>query len=470
MGIATAFVMLAAALTVAFVFYGDHALPGTRVAGQPVGGQSRDQLTQTVHDIANQQKIIIVTPDGASTPVNFSDAGLSVDADKTVEDVFAQSGGIHDRLGNIFGAFGTDEYQPVLSPDMSKLEKYATGVQFHDEQSAVSAEVKYDQGAQKFVATEGTPGVLLNADALSKDLLAARETFQDATVQATSTVSDPAYSTEVAQAAADKANQWLDQTIQTTDDDYNQAVADRPTMSGWVKFKTGEGNIVPEINADAITAWVDSIAAATNREPEGGVQNVNSAGKVLATVDWGTEGRKVSNTADIVNGIAEALKNGTSYEGDFTYATVDPTFEQRPVAEGAGNLVYAAAPGERWIDVDLSTDYLTAYEGASAVMQIPFVPGAAATPTLTGQWNVYAKIANHTMRGENADGTKYETPDVPATLYYDGGYALHGAYWRSYFGYYSATGGSHGCVNLPVSSAWDLYDWASVGTVVNIHY
>jgi lipoprotein-anchoring transpeptidase ErfK/SrfK len=29
---------------------------------------------------------------------------------------------------------------------------------------------------------------------------------------------------------------------------------------------------------------------------------------------------------------------------------------------------------------------------------------------------------------------------------------------------------SHGCINLPTPEAQWLYNWASVGTLVNIHY
>jgi len=69
------------------------------------------------------------------------------------------------------------------------------------------------------------------------------------------------------------------------------------------------------------------------------------------------------------------------------------------------------------------------------------------------------------MRGENADGTNYEAPDVPWVTYFYRGYALHGAPWRSSFGY----SGSHGCVNLPVSVAKQVYDFAPLGTPVVVH-
>jgi lipoprotein-anchoring transpeptidase ErfK/SrfK len=51
-------------------------------------------------------------------------------------------------------------------------------------------------------------------------------------------------------------------------------------------------------------------------------------------------------------------------------------------------------------------------------------------------------------------------------MYFYKGYGLHGTYWHSNFG----TPMSHGCVNLTIPDAQWLYNWASVGTLVNIHY
>ena len=96
---------------------------------------------------------------------------------------------------------------------------------------------------------------------------------------------------------------------------------------------------------------------------------------------------------------------------------------------------------------------------------ISVVDGGSETPTVTGTYRVYLKYAVQTMRGANADGTNYEAKDVPWVTYFHRGYALHGAPWRSSFGY----SGSHGCVNLPVSVAKQVYDFAPLGTPVVVH-
>ena len=113
---------------------------------------------------------------------------------------------------------------------------------------------------------------------------------------------------------------------------------------------------------------------------------------------------------------------------------------------------------------------MTAYEGATVVHgPVSIVDGAAETPTVTGTYKVYLQYESQTMRGENADGTKYETEGVPWVTYFSGGYEMHGAPWRSSFGW-SGYGGSHGCVNMPVDAAKFIYDWTDMGDTVVVHY
>jgi lipoprotein-anchoring transpeptidase ErfK/SrfK len=86
--------------------------------------------------------------------------------------------------------------------------------------------------------------------------------------------------------------------------------------------------------------------------------------------------------------------------------------------------------------------------------------GVAAYPTVIGQFRVYVKYTAADMAGPG-----YYLPDVPYTMYFYKGYALHGTYWHSNFG----TPMSHGCVNLRTSEAQWLFNFASVGTLVIVH-
>ena len=114
----------------------------------------------------------------------------------------------------------------------------------------------------------------------------------------------------------------------------------------------------------------------------------------------------------------------------------------------------------RWIDVDLTTQRLYAYEGENVVNSFIVSTGTWLTPTVVGEFKIYVKYLSNKMSGPG-----YYLPDVPYIMYFHGSYGLHGTYWHNNFG----TPMSHGCVNLRTDDAGWLYDWASVGTVVNVH-
>lgn len=121
---------------------------------------------------------------------------------------------------------------------------------------------------------------------------------------------------------------------------------------------------------------------------------------------------------------------------------------------------YKVARTGRWIEVDLSGQRLYAWEGGRRVYSMRISSGKRSTPTRVGTYAIQRKYLAKTMRGRG-----YVAPNVPYTMYYSGGYAIHGAYWHNRFG----TPVSHGCINLPVSQARRLYSWAGTGTRVVVH-
>jgi lipoprotein-anchoring transpeptidase ErfK/SrfK len=114
----------------------------------------------------------------------------------------------------------------------------------------------------------------------------------------------------------------------------------------------------------------------------------------------------------------------------------------------------------RWIDIDLTKQEVTAYLGATSVRRFIVSTGTRAHPTVVGQFRVYAKY-----RAAPMSGPGYYLPGVPFILYFYKGYSLHGTYWHDNFG----TPMSHGCVNMRTPEAEWLYNFASLGTLVNVH-
>jgi LysM repeat protein len=144
-----------------------------------------------------------------------------------------------------------------------------------------------------------------------------------------------------------------------------------------------------------------------------------------------------------------------------TPASPDPasTPASRPV-----NVIPMGKLGPKWIDVDISTQTMTAFEGQTPVFVSKVSTGLARYPTVEGTYRVYAKYRAQDMRG-GTGADYYFLPNVPYVMYFYSAYALHGAYWHSNFGQPM----SHGCVNLPPDAARWVYEWAPIGTLVITH-
>ena len=153
------------------------------------------------------------------------------------------------------------------------------------------------------------------------------------------------------------------------------------------------------------------------------------------------------------------LPPATETPGSMAMEIVEDTSESAAPAPAAPE--YASGNGERWIDVDLTNQSVYAYEGDVVVNSFIVSTGTWLTPTVTGQYKIYVKIRSGSMHGPG-----YFLPDVPYIMYFYKSYGLHGTYWHHNFG----TPMSHGCVNLQTDDAAWLFNWASVGTVVNVHY
>jgi len=139
---------------------------------------------------------------------------------------------------------------------------------------------------------------------------------------------------------------------------------------------------------------------------------------------------------------------------------VIPGARRSPVSPAPQPESRSPASAGKWIDVDLSTQTLVAYEGDRAVHSCRVSTGLARTPTPTGRFRIQSKFLARTMSGPG-----YRYPNVPHVMFFYRGYSLHGTYWHNNFGHPM----SHGCVNLPQADAAWLYDWASIGTPVVIH-
>jgi hypothetical protein len=146
-----------------------------------------------------------------------------------------------------------------------------------------------------------------------------------------------------------------------------------------------------------------------------------------------------------------------------------PDAEMTPIAQSINS-------GSKYVEVSLDQQELTAYQDNNVVMKtkissgLNYQPyGAVAYNTPTGTFYVQNKMFSKHMGYPTMtdDLEEYILPGVPWVSFFepeggwkvfpelDGGYAFHGAYWHTNFGFPM----SHGCINMRTSEAKWLYRW-----------
>lgn len=118
---------------------------------------------------------------------------------------------------------------------------------------------------------------------------------------------------------------------------------------------------------------------------------------------------------------------------------------------------------EKWIEVNLDRQMLIAYQGPRPVYVTLVSTGRRNRDneqrnyeTVQGAFRIYSKHLTTTMDGNSAGDGPYSIEDVPWVMYFEGSFALHGAFWHNLFGYMR----SHGCVNMAPADARWVFQWS----------
>ncbi|RUR72678.1 hypothetical protein PCC6912_61440 [Chlorogloeopsis fritschii PCC 6912] len=155
-------------------------------------------------------------------------------------------------------------------------------------------------------------------------------------------------------------------------------------------------------------------------------------------------------SAGLVLGTSFTLLNSRVSVSHFSHRSFNPDYFSE------SEIVKPVKPRKK-IVIDLSEQRLYAWQDNKLVHSIRVSTGKRSTPTKKGNFLISTKYRSARMRGPG-----YDIPNVPYTMYFFRGYAIHGAFWHNRFG----TPVSHGCVNLPVKEARKIFNWAEIGTLV----
>lgn len=414
--------------------------PGTAVAGVGIGGLTAGAAADAIATRLAETTVLVDTPQGTFT-VTGADLGASVDATAAAEQAFAAH-----PMWNPASWFPAGIDAPITLDDAAAEQtlRAAAGDLYVE---PVDAAIAFDAASATYVVTDAVPGQGIDLDAVRGAL---QDAFDSGAASTTLTADavpvEAAATTAEATETAATLNGMLD-TIGFYVGDERAVPVDRATAASWLTVTDDAGTF--EISADpaAIQTVVDGLPAAVDRAPVNATVITDTAGAVLREQTAGVTGRALESTDGIANRFAEMLGNG---EAAFPLTVTETPFTTTTLA--------------RRIEVNLSTQHAYLYENDAVVQSWAISSGLPGSPTLPGNFRIGWKTPMQDMGC--FPGAPYCTENVPWVSYFNGDQAFHGAYWHNNFGHQM----SHGCVNLPVSAAKYIYDWAPKGVQVWVHY
>lgn len=327
----------------------------------------------------------------------------------------------------------------------------------------VDASLYFDENTLTYQVDPGMSGTTLDTraitevaeQALSRDFARYRvETDGALLAEQAVRADDPALL-----AARDTANTFLACNLTLTVNGVAVGTLDAQTVRWWIVFGD-DGSVW--IDDASLTAWVDGIeyiidsvwATRSYVRPDGKWVSVTGG-----TYGW------ISHGAETDQLVRDAIWSGT-------VGSREVPMKQTAAVFNPGGQDW----GSRYVDVDLSEQYVRFYDwGGWLIWESRCISGKPdGHQTPTGVYYVTRKDTNQVLTGPWDPATQtyeYESFVQWWMPFIDNMVGLHDASWQPYFG--SDTylyNGSHGCVNLPVGSAYDLFNLIAVGDVVVVHY
>lgn len=455
--------VLLLAYIIGIVIFSNLFYPGTSIGSIDASMKSNADVKQELESAVSNYKLT-VSGDGFSYTIDTAQADVSIDADAIVSQMheslpawqwpYLLTKSQH-ALTDLFvtSYAGSSSLNSAIKAKVDEFNATATEPQ--------NASIVYDSTKKQFIVKEEVAGTQLDADAVTKLVDQAILSFQSkATLGSDQLLKPTVLSTdERLKTAADTASRMVNLSISLKMSDNDAGTINADQISQWIKL--GDDCSV-SLDEGAMNSYIDELESKLDTV---GTERTYTRpdGKVI-TVSGGVYGWEVDGDS-LRSSIVEAVNSGTSQTIDI------PCTSTGDVYTGAGQKDW----GNRYIDVDLAEQHVRMYDSSGTLIWesdcISGIPDGT-HDTSVGVFWLNSKASPSKLIGYE-NGQKIYESTVRYWMPFDGNaIGLHDADWQPGFGgtMYADGYGSHGCVNLPVSAAAELYELTQEGDCVVSHW
>lgn len=455
--------LLVAAYLAGIAIFSNWFFPGTSIGAIDASMRSSAEVAAQLDEAVGDYQLT-VSGDGFNYTIDTTRAGVKIDSAAIVKKMhealpawqwpYLLSQSDH-ALTDLFVAnySGGSTLEADLKEKVEEFNKTATQPQ--------NATIAYDEIKKQFAVKAEVPGTALDTAAVVKAADVAILSFQPSvTLGVNELKKADILSTDARlKTAADTATRICGLTVKLVMVGNDAGSIGPDQISQWIKL---EDDFSVSLDGGQLDAYI--------AELQGKLDTVGSErtyarpdGKVI-TVSGGVYGWEVDGDA-LHSAITDAVKSGVSQTVDI------PCLSEGEVYKGAGERDW----GNRYVDIDLAEQHVRMYnENGDLIWESDCISGKpdGAHDTSVGVYWLNSKSSPAKLTGYE-NGKKIYESQVRYWMPFDGNaIGLHDADWQPGFGgnMYAIGYGSHGCVNLPVNAAAELYSITQEGDVVVSHW
>ena len=441
-------IALLAVYLVGFFSYQDRMLPNTRVNGIDVSGMTAAEAEQSVLSQANAKGITFVKKDGEEVPFSGDQFGSTVSLSSNAVLMDATQNGHAAWFTSYFHS--TDLTVSVVNTYSE--EELADLVKNYTWGTVAPTDAKIEKGdddTYQIVPEE-------EGDMVDTDTLAAYTLEQMKDGNNTISLTDancylqPEITSEDLQDKLAEYNRFSDLTI-TYDFDDRQEVLESDTISEWITVNEEDDSV--DVDRDAVTNWVNENLVKYDTYGSDYMRTFHSTLQGTLEIPGGQYGIYgwLTDVEATVDKLIEYIQNGES-------VTVEPEYARTGYCRATDDI------GDSYAEVDITNQKVFVYKDGELVIESDCVTGMANDPsreTPPGVYKVWSMDRNRILGTMEAYG--YEQP-VDYWIYFtEIDIGFHDLLRSAYGGEIYKTNGSHGCVNLPLDVAAEMYDTVEIG-------
>ena len=437
-------------------FFIGHFYINTTINGKDFSGKTVEDVEAYFKEQVQDYQLTLIEMDNATDVIDGSEISLEYEESSEIEDALkAQNPLLWVKA--FFSRSSTDVTVSVNYDQAALEEKIQTIQAVTNEQTEpVSAYPKFD--GNSFVVEPEVYGTAVDMDVLSEKITMAVTEFEPSLdLLEEECYKLPKYTSDSpeVQAACDTMNEYCKASVTYTMTE--NVVVDKTLISTWLSY---DDNMQVTFNEDAVREWMREFGS--TYDTVGTTRTITTPTGKTAEVSGGTYGWSIDEDTETQN-LINSIKNGE-------VVTREPAYAQTAASHSAQDW------GTTYLEVDLSTQHMWYIVNGSVALETDVVTGlpTADRQTPAGVYYILYTERNATLKGETDPKTGkpiYETPVAYWMPFTWQGHGFHDATWQPGFGgNLYQTLGSHGCVNMPLDQAGNLFNMLSAGTPVVIHY